>query len=439
MADDALTRKEAEMGRLTREEADPTKVFHWVRVSNKDELEAFYRGVLPAIITAAKEHGYAIGVHGSLRRDLDLIAAPWTEDYSDKDELAQAIHEAALGPVQEKYNWTEKPLGRLASSFPICWTENSDVFQLETNLGNIDLSVMPALALESVREEALMCPITKENCTSVDCIGPKSCRALEEGSHGNEYQLRKALEKMLLYFHDGITPLAYRGKPGAFDCATTAIAEARAALQSPARVAEGRPVDWTKPIQFKNGEPCHVLSIHPEGSPNFPDRTHVIQRDGVEGVTAIWWYNADGKGPKMYKNGEYDIINIPLAPESPAKEQTGEQNADVAAMVKRLRERARELAGSTLITAQDDSRMMFGAAALIEKLGQGWIPVSERLPPKDGTAFLAFFPSRGGYVARQDMQPIYWTGQDWQVSISGHNIYDKFTHWTPLPPPPERP
>lgn len=71
-------------------------------------------------------------------------------------------------------------------------------------------------------------------------------------------------------------------------------------------------VDWTKPIQFRNGEPCHVLSIHPEGSPNFPDRTHVIQRDGVEGMTAIWWYNEDGVADRMV-TPSYDIINKPDA------------------------------------------------------------------------------------------------------------------------------
>lgn len=121
----------------------------WVHVHNKDEMEAFYRGVLPNIITEAKYHGYAIGLHGSLRRDLDLIAVPWTDDHSDKDELARAVQEAACGMPSAKYQWEEKPCGRWAASFPICWTEMTN----ELSLGHIDLSVMA-----SVRPEALRNP-----------------------------------------------------------------------------------------------------------------------------------------------------------------------------------------------------------------------------------------------------------------------------------------
>ena len=29
-------------------------------------------------------------------------------------------------------------------------------------------------------------------------------------------------------------------------------------------------IDWTKPIQFENGERCELLSTHPEGSPKQP-------------------------------------------------------------------------------------------------------------------------------------------------------------------------
>jgi hypothetical protein len=115
----------------------------WTHVHNKDELEAFYRSVLENIRKEAEYHGYAIGVHGSLRRDLDLIAVPWKHDHSDKNDLAAAIQEAACGFPQESYQWEKKPCRRLAVSFPVCWTERSDGFPAETNLGHIDLSVMP--------------------------------------------------------------------------------------------------------------------------------------------------------------------------------------------------------------------------------------------------------------------------------------------------------
>lgn len=121
----------------------------WVHVHNKDEMEAFYRGVLPNIITEAKYHGYAIGLHGSLRRDLDLIAVPWTDDHSDKDELARAVQEAACGMSSAKYQWEKKPCGRWAASFPICWTEMTN----ELSLGHIDLSVMASALPEAPRSE----------------------------------------------------------------------------------------------------------------------------------------------------------------------------------------------------------------------------------------------------------------------------------------------
>lgn len=38
--------------------------------------------VIAKVREVAKRHGWAIGVHGSLKRDIDLIAIPWTEEAS---------------------------------------------------------------------------------------------------------------------------------------------------------------------------------------------------------------------------------------------------------------------------------------------------------------------------------------------------------------------
>lgn len=40
----------------------------------------------------AKEIGYAIGAHGSLERDLDLIAAPWSEEALKLNYLEVKYH-----------------------------------------------------------------------------------------------------------------------------------------------------------------------------------------------------------------------------------------------------------------------------------------------------------------------------------------------------------
>ena len=117
--------------------------FRWTHCHSVDEMEAFYRSIIEPMRAAARAHGYALGVHGSMRRDLDLIAAPWREGCSDKDTLAGAIHIAACGLRMETYRWTQKPLGRWAVSMPVCWAEWEGCYGIK-GLGHVDLSVMPS-------------------------------------------------------------------------------------------------------------------------------------------------------------------------------------------------------------------------------------------------------------------------------------------------------
>ena len=63
-------------------------------------LEAHYKRILPIIREVARKHGYAIGVHGSMQRDLDLIAAPWEEWADDHETLMDAIQLAVSGRVK---------------------------------------------------------------------------------------------------------------------------------------------------------------------------------------------------------------------------------------------------------------------------------------------------------------------------------------------------
>lgn len=118
--------------------------FEWVEVSTDDEMEAFFLSKLPAIREAARSLGYAIGQHGSMRRDMDLIAAPWVERHATLDMLAEAIHRAACGLAQSSYRWEKKPCGRAATSMPICWPTQDGKYD-RPSLGCIDLSVMPSV------------------------------------------------------------------------------------------------------------------------------------------------------------------------------------------------------------------------------------------------------------------------------------------------------
>jgi hypothetical protein len=93
----------------------------------------------------ARGLGYALGVHGSLAYDIDLIAVPWTRDAVDARALAEALRVVAesiigyafLDPLEAENEHFHagmpgaKPHGRLVWAF---------------HLGGgpyIDLSVMP--------------------------------------------------------------------------------------------------------------------------------------------------------------------------------------------------------------------------------------------------------------------------------------------------------
>lgn len=109
----------------------------WFKCHTVDEMQAFYMSRLPAIREAAKLCGYAIGLHGSTRRDLDLIAMPWSGNWANHNDLAIAVQTAACGFAMTKYQWETKHNLRIATCFPICWTEWNGMI----SAGHIDLSV----------------------------------------------------------------------------------------------------------------------------------------------------------------------------------------------------------------------------------------------------------------------------------------------------------
>ena len=94
--------------------------------------------VVEDVRTVAHQLGYAIAVHGSLRpdRDIDLIAAPWTDEARSYRRLVKEI-------ARIPYLWrptsdddTQKPHGRLGAVFHI----------RDRKVGcpvYVDLSVMP--------------------------------------------------------------------------------------------------------------------------------------------------------------------------------------------------------------------------------------------------------------------------------------------------------
>lgn len=77
----------------------------------------------------AKEVGYAIGEHGSKERDLDLIAAPWTENAIGNHDFLEHLAQGLGARIVEV---ERKPLGRYAATL-----------QMDGWFKPIDLSIMP--------------------------------------------------------------------------------------------------------------------------------------------------------------------------------------------------------------------------------------------------------------------------------------------------------
>ena len=111
-------------------EADPRPGEEHVKRTRK-----LFAILMPALREIARRHGYALAVHGSLERDIDLVAVPWREGAVTPETMigeflraCAAIVGYACGPQ----GWTEgqtfapppgslpnpdrKPHGRLAWS-----------------------------------------------------------------------------------------------------------------------------------------------------------------------------------------------------------------------------------------------------------------------------------------------------------------------------------
>ncbi len=74
----------------------------------------------------AREKGYGLGVHGSLERDLDLIAVPWVEDAARPGELAS--HIAAGLPGRIIVSFHDAPHGRVGFNIkPDGWFKMIDL------------------------------------------------------------------------------------------------------------------------------------------------------------------------------------------------------------------------------------------------------------------------------------------------------------------------
>lgn len=111
----------------------------------------FYAAMYHGLCDTARQHGYALAIHGTVTSDLDLIACPWTDQAVSAEALRDALmahinacdyegslvrfglsrEEARQIAARSAADKTEKPHGRIA------WNLYLD------NGCKVDLSVMP--------------------------------------------------------------------------------------------------------------------------------------------------------------------------------------------------------------------------------------------------------------------------------------------------------
>lgn len=105
---------------------------------------------IAAATNALRNQGYAIAVHGSRIKDLDLIAVPWRDTALSAQDVAEIVASAIPGFI-EKGSPDAMPHGRLSFTIRPNWHYGFDHWY-------IDLAVFPrecdwALAKEQPSEQ----------------------------------------------------------------------------------------------------------------------------------------------------------------------------------------------------------------------------------------------------------------------------------------------
>lgn len=98
----------------------------------KNEKPGFYASIYGILKEIADEYGYALAIHGSLVRDLDLVAIPWKDEVKDYRDMISHMRESiGMHHPQNVIGETKKPHGRLS-------------FIILTGAGSyVDLAVFP--------------------------------------------------------------------------------------------------------------------------------------------------------------------------------------------------------------------------------------------------------------------------------------------------------
>lgn len=109
-----------------------------LRRANRAWVTSLFNDILPDMVDVARGRGYALALHGSLARDIDIAAIPWVEGAGGPDDLVDDLVDylkTVFGAACcLKEQMTEKPHGRKAYTI-----------HLSNTLIYIDLSIMPRI------------------------------------------------------------------------------------------------------------------------------------------------------------------------------------------------------------------------------------------------------------------------------------------------------
>lgn len=92
-----------------------------------------YCALYPGLATVARKHGYALAIHGTLGRDMDLICVPWAESVSPPVEVVNEI--TTTFSIHRVGEPTKKNHGREAWTISIAYGDCA-----------IDLSFLPQVS-----------------------------------------------------------------------------------------------------------------------------------------------------------------------------------------------------------------------------------------------------------------------------------------------------
>lgn len=79
----------------------PTQEHDHKADERRDAYPSLYSAMYPDLKAEAKRLGYALLIHGSVKRDLDLVAVPWTEEAVAPSDLVHWLRKVVGGWVGE--------------------------------------------------------------------------------------------------------------------------------------------------------------------------------------------------------------------------------------------------------------------------------------------------------------------------------------------------